>query len=74
MMTSVSRVWLFVTPWTVAYQAPLSMEFSIDQNTGMGGCSLIQGIFPTQRLKLGLTCHKIHPFKAYIFGLHTIGI
>ena len=24
----VSHVWLFVTPWTVAYQAPLSMEFS----------------------------------------------
>ena len=23
-----SRVWLFVTPWTVAYQAPPSMEFS----------------------------------------------
>ena len=23
-----SRVWLFATPWTVAYQAPLSMEFS----------------------------------------------
>ena len=23
-----SRVRLFVTPWTVAYQAPLSMEFS----------------------------------------------
>ena len=23
-----SRVWLFVIPWTVAYQAPLSMEFS----------------------------------------------
>ena len=23
-----SHVWLFVTPWTVAYQAPLSMEFS----------------------------------------------
>ena len=23
-----SRVWLFVTPWTVAYQAPLSMGFS----------------------------------------------
>ena len=22
------RVWLFVTPWTVAHQAPLSMEFS----------------------------------------------
>ena len=25
---SFSRVWLFETPWTVAYQAPLSMEFS----------------------------------------------
>ena len=24
----VSRVWLFATPWTVAYQAPQSMEFS----------------------------------------------
>ena len=23
-----SRVWLFVTPWTVAYQAPLSKGFS----------------------------------------------
>ena len=27
-MKLLSRVWLFVTPWTVAYQAPLSMEFS----------------------------------------------
>ena len=25
---SLSRVLLFVTPWTVAHQAPLSMEFS----------------------------------------------
>ena len=25
---SFSRVWLFATPWTVACQAPLSMEFS----------------------------------------------
>ena len=24
----VSSVWLFVTPWTVAHQAPLSMGFS----------------------------------------------
>ena len=23
-----SRVWLFATPWTVARQAPLPMEFS----------------------------------------------
>ena len=27
-MKSLSHVWLFVTPWTVAYQAPWSMEFS----------------------------------------------
>ena len=27
-MKSLSRVQLFVTPWTVAYQAPQSMEFS----------------------------------------------
>ena len=25
---SLSRVWLFATPWTAAYQAPPSMEFS----------------------------------------------
>ena len=23
-----SHVWLFLTPWTIAHQAPLSMEFS----------------------------------------------
>ena len=27
-MKSPSRVWLFVTPWTIAYQAPQSREFS----------------------------------------------
>ena len=25
---SLSRVWLFVIPWTAAYQSPQSMEFS----------------------------------------------
>ena len=32
---SLSRVWLFVTPWTVACQAPLSLN-SPGQNTGVG--------------------------------------
>ena len=32
---------IFVTPWTVTHQAPLSMEFS---NTGMGCHFLLQGI------------------------------
>ena len=35
----------FATPWTVAYQAPLSMEFS-RQDTGMGCYALLQGNLP----------------------------
>ena len=31
-MELLSHVQLFVTPWTVAYQAPLSMEFSRQEN------------------------------------------
>ena len=34
------------TPWTVAHQAPLSMEFP-GKNTGVDCCFLLQGIFPT---------------------------
>ena len=30
-LSSFSRVWLFVTPWTIAHQAPLSMEFSMQE-------------------------------------------
>ena len=41
---SVSHLVMFdcKTPWTVAHQAPLSMEFSI-QNTGVGSHSLLWG-------------------------------
>ena len=39
---------LFLTPWTVACQARLSMV------TGVGSCSLLQGIFPTQGSNPGL--------------------
>ena len=31
-MKSLSHVHLFATPWTVAYQGPLSMEFSIQEH------------------------------------------
>ena len=51
---SLSRVRLFATPWTVAFQAPLSMGFS-RQYTGVDCHFLLQGIFPTQGLKLGLS-------------------
>ena len=52
---SLSRVQLFVTPWTVAFQAPLSMGFS-RQQTGMGCHFLLQGIFPTQGSNPCLLC------------------
>ena len=50
------------TPWTVAYQAPLSMEFSRPEYTGVGSQFLLQGIFPTQGLNPGLLhCRWIIP-------------
>ena len=36
----------FATPWTIAGQAPPSMEFP--SNTGVVSHSLLQGIFPSQ--------------------------
>ena len=44
---TLSCVQLFVTPWAVARQAPLSMEFP-SKNTGVVCHSLLQGIFLTQ--------------------------
>ena len=41
---SLTCVRLFVTPWTAAHQAPLSMGFS-RQDTGVGCHALLQGIF-----------------------------
>ena len=50
---------LFVTPWTVARQAPLSMRFS-SKNTGVGCYFLLQGIFPIQGSNLGLLhCRQV---------------
>ena len=43
----------FVTPVTVAYQAPLSMGFP-RKNTGLGCHFLLQKVFLTQQLSLGL--------------------
>ena len=46
---TLSRVWLFVTPWS-----------SPGQNTGVSSLSLLQGIFPTQELNPGLLhCRRI---------------
>ena len=46
-MKLLSRDQLFVTPWTVAHQAPPSMEFS-KQEYWSGLPFFFQGIFPTQ--------------------------
>ena len=43
----------------IACPAPLSVEFS-RQNTGVGSHSLLQGVFPSQGLNLGLLlCRQI---------------
>ena len=56
---SLSRVRLFATPWTVAYQAPPSMGFS-RQGYWSGFHFLLQGIFLTQGSNPGLLhCRQI---------------
>ena len=39
---------LFVTPWTVACQAPLFVKFSRQENCSGLPHALIQGTFPTR--------------------------
>ena len=54
-LKSLSRVWLFATPWTI-----YSPWNSPGRNTGVGSLSLLQGIFPTQGLNPGLPhCRRI---------------
>ena len=52
---SLSYMWLFVTLWTVACQAPLSMGFS-RQEYWSGLPRPPPGIVPTQRLNPHLSC------------------
>ena len=75
-----SRVQLFVTPWTVARQLLCSWNFP-GKNTGVGCHFLLQGIFPTQGLNRRLL-HLLHwlvdslplappgkPLKSYLTSL-----
>ena len=57
----------FVTPWTVARQLPLSMEFS-SKNIGVGCHFLFQEIFLTP----GSNPHLLH-WQAYSLALHYVG-
>ena len=55
----------FATPWTVAHQAPLSMEFSRQEYWSWQPL-LYQGIFPTQGSNLGLLhCRQILKHRSH---------
>ena len=63
-----SHVQLFATPRTVAHQASLPWD-SPGENTGVDWHSLLQGIFPTQRLDPGLHhCRSLYepPRKLFV--------
>ena len=54
----VSHIWLFEIPWT-SFLCP---QNSLGENSGVGSHSVLQGIFPTQGLNLGLlTAGKFLP-------------
>ena len=57
---SLSRVWLFVTPWTAAYQAPLSMGFSRQEY--WSGLPL-----PSPKARLTIVLFKL--FKSFAEGI-----
>ena len=50
---SESYIWLFVIPWTIAARLSYPRN-SPGKNTGVGCHALLQGIFPTQGLNLGI--------------------
>ena len=57
-----SRVWLFVTTWTAACQAPLSIGFP-GKNTGVGWYFLLQGIFLGQGSNLRILHWQVDFFS-----------
>ena len=69
-------VCLFATPWTVAHQAPLSMDFP-GKNNGVGCHFLLQGIFPIQDARTrisGISCVAIRFFTAEPLESSQLGI
>ena len=68
---SLSRVQLFVTPWTVAYQAPPSMGFS-RQEYWSGLPFPAPGIFPTQGSNLRLRIDRRVPYHCFTWESPSI--
>ena len=56
---SESRVRLFATPWTAAYQAPLSMGFSRQGKSTGVGCHCLLWQNSLERFNIDLSRHKI---------------
>ena len=68
-------VQLFMTPWTVKCQAPLSIGFS-KNNAEMGCHFLLQGIYLTQGLKLHflhwqVICLPLSQWEIHITHIYT---
>ena len=65
---SLSRVQLFVTPWTVACTRLLRPWDFLGKSTGLGCHFLFQGIFPTQESNPGLRqCRQTLPSEPQYF-------
>ena len=63
---SLSRVWLFETPWTAAYQAPPSMGFSRQEYwSGVPLPSLKHTCLDFYKLRLASLKKSIFPFSAF---------
>ena len=61
-----SRVWLFVTPWTVVCQDPLSVEFS-SKNAG-GGCHFLLPSLASQAVQWWRTCLPMQEVQDMLVG------
>ena len=53
------HIWLFVTPWTTARQAPLAMRFPRKEYWSRLPYSLLQGFFQAQGLNPRLLCWQV---------------
>ena len=71
MCESLSRVWLFVTPWTVSQPGSPVHGDSPGKNTGVSCPFLLQEIFLTQGLNPSLLhCRQIHYHLSHQGGPH----
>ena len=70
-MKLLSHVRLFVIPWTVAYQAPPSMDF-LGQSSRVGCHFLLRGIFSAQGLNPGLPHYMQTVYPRSHQGSHQV--